>query len=112
MKKKIINNILITDRWHYRKPNLTPDKHGNIVLIVKLSFGPLEYYEWGIDADKIPYEIYKWCENDLYEDENYKKYISGSELKQKLNYMIQLVSDTELADWSALYQKGIELTGE
>ena len=64
MKKKVLSNTLIIDRWFYNKPNLTPDKNGNIVLIHKVSFGPLECWEWGLDSDKIPYETYEWCEND------------------------------------------------
>ncbi|MDE6539932.1 MAG: hypothetical protein K2K66_07060 [Ruminococcus sp.] len=110
MNRKILKDTLIIDRWWYNKPNLTPDKNGNIVLIRKLSFGPLECYEWGLDSTGKPYELYQWCENDLYEDENYKKHISGLEMRQKLNYMIQLVSGTELENWCILYRKGIEMT--
>lgn len=108
--KKILNNTLIIDRWFYNKPSLTPDKNGNIVLIHKVSFAPLECWEWGIDCAGKPYELYRWCENDLYEYENYTKNISCSELKQKLNYMTELVSNTELSDWSEIYQKAIEMT--
>lgn len=36
---KILKYTLIIDRWYYSKPDLTPDKSGNIVLIKKLSFG-------------------------------------------------------------------------
>lgn len=107
--KKILNNTLITDRWCYSKPTLTPNKNGNMVLIHKVSFGPLECWEWGLDSNKIPYEMYKWCENDLYEDENYTKNISFSEFKQKLNNMTDLVKDTKLSDWSEIYQKAIEI---
>lgn len=107
--KKILNNTLITDRWFYSKPTLTPNKNGNMVLIHKVSFGPLECWEWGLDSNKIPYEMYKWCENDLYEDENYTKNISFSEFKQKLNNMTDLVKDTKLSDWSEIYQKAIEI---
>ena len=39
-------------RWYYLKPNLIPDKNGDIVIIHKGSFFPLEYYEWGITNDK------------------------------------------------------------
>lgn len=106
---KILKDNLIIDRWCYDKPNLTPDSNGNIVLIKKISFGPLECRKWGIDSDGIPYEAYEWFENDLYEDDNYTKNISGSELKQKLEYMIQLLSDTELENWCVLYRKGLEL---
>lgn len=107
--KKILNNTLITDRWCYSKPTLTPNKNGNMVLIHKVSFGPLECWEWGLDSNKIPYEMYKWCKNDLYEDENYTKNISFSEFKQKLNNMTDLVKDTKLSDWSEIYQKAIEI---
>lgn len=96
MKKKVLSNTLIIDIWFYNKPNLTPDKNGNTVLIHKVSFGPLECWEWGLDSNKVPYEVYEWCENDLYEDENYKKNISGSEFRQKLNYMTEMVSGTKL----------------
>ena len=112
MKKEVLSNTLVIDRWFYNKPNLTPDKNGNIVLIHKISFGPLECWEWGLDSDKIPYETYEWCENDLYEDENYKKHISVSELRQKLNNMIELVKDTKLENWSLIYKKGIEMIDE
>lgn len=112
MKKKVLNNTLIIDRWFYNKPNLTPDKNGNIVLIHKVSFGPLECWEWGLDSDKIPYEIYEWCENDLYEDENYNKSISVSELRQKLNYMTEMVRGTELENWSLIYKKVTEMIVE
>lgn len=106
---KILKNTLIIDRWFYSKPKLTPDKNGNIVLIKKLSFGPLECWEWGIGSDGMPYETYEWSENDLYEDDNYTKHISCTELKQKLEYMIQLVSGTELENWCVLYRKGLEM---
>ncbi len=112
MKKEILNNTLIVDRWFYNKPNLTPDKNGSIVLIHKVSFGPLECYEWGIDSENRPYEIYEWCENDLYENENYKKSISGSELIQKLYDMTEMVSGTKLESWSLIYKKGIEMIFE
>lgn len=112
MKKEVLGNTLIIDRWFYNKPNLTPDENGNIVLIHKVSFGPLECWEWGIDSDNRPYEIYEWCENDLYEDENYKKYISCLEFKQKLNDMIKLVSNTKFSEWSLIYKKGIEMIEE
>ncbi|MCM1505893.1 MAG: hypothetical protein NC177_01980 [Ruminococcus flavefaciens] len=106
---KILKDTFIIDRWFYSKPNLTPDKNGNIVLIKKVSFGPLECWEWGIDSDGMPYETYKWSENDLYEDDNYTKHIEIPELKQKLEYMIQSVSGTELENWCVLYRKGLEM---
>lgn len=112
MQKKVLSNTLVTGRWFYNKPNLTPDKNGNIVLIHKVSFGPLECWEWGLDSDKIPYETYEWCENDLYEDENYNKSISVSELRQKLNYMTEMVSGTELENWSLIYKKVTEMIVE
>lgn len=107
--KKILNNTLITDDWFYSKPNITPDKNGNIVLIHKVSFRPLECWEWGLDSAGKPYESYQWCENDLYEETNYTKNISFSELKQNLNNMTDLVKNTKLSDWSEIYQQALEM---
>ena len=49
--------------WSYIMPDTKANSNGRIVLIKKLSFGPCEVYEWGIDNNGLPYEEYKWCEN-------------------------------------------------
>ena len=103
MDGKVIGGELFVDRWVYRKPNFSPDKNGNIVMISKCSFGPLEVYEWGIDDDGKPYEMYKWCENDLYEDENGTKNITFEELSRKTDEVRQLAADNGLSDWIKIY---------
>lgn len=105
MDNKVIGNQLFVDRWVYHKPNLTPDKNGNIVIISKCSFGPLEVYEWGIDSGGKPYEMYKWCENDFYDDANYTKNITPTELVRKVSGMIRLTADNGLSDWSRLFEE-------
>ncbi len=72
--------------------DLTPDKDGNIVIIRLASFGPLEYYEWGINTDNQPYELYQWCEDDFYEDSNYCKIISKEELLKIIDNQIEISS--------------------
>lgn len=71
--------------WRYKKPNFVPNKEGNIVLISKASFGPLEVYEWGIDADNNAFERYEWLENDFYQYKiivlRYQKRHYGSRFK-------------------------------
>ena len=42
--------------WSYIMPDTKANSNGRIVLIKKLSFGPCEVYEWGIDNNGLPYE--------------------------------------------------------
>lgn len=105
MDSKVVGDELFIDRWVYNKPKLTPDENGNIVIISKVSFGPLEVYEWGIDRCGKPYETYRWCENDLYEDENYLKNITFSELIQKTGDMAQLAANNGFSDWARCYEE-------
>ena len=72
--------------------DLKPDKDGNIVLIRFTSFGPLEYYEWGINAENQPYERYQWCEDDFYEDSNYCITISKEKLLKEIDRHIEFLS--------------------
>ena len=69
--------------WSYLMPDTEPNPNGRIVLIKKRSFGPLETYDWGIDVNGLPYEEYQWCENDLFENENYFKHISKKEQSRR-----------------------------
>ena len=95
-------------RWCYTKPNLIPDKNGNIIFISKKSFGPLEIYEWGMDRNNIPYELYKWLENDFYEYENYCRSITKEELLQRINRAILIFNRNGLVQWVKTYEKIIE----
>lgn len=103
MDGKVTGGELFVDRWVYRKPNLTPDKGGNTVIIQMLSFGPAEVYEWGIDSGGKPYEMYKRCENDFYEDENGTKNITFAELGRKIGEVRQFAADNGLLDWVKIY---------
>lgn len=101
-------NSVFIEKWLYSEPDLLPDKDGNTVFISKASFGPLEYYEWGIDSDNMPYECYKWLENDYFEDENYFKNIKKEELLKQINLTISLFRSNGLSEWADTYEKIIE----
>lgn len=103
------NNSVFIERWLYSKPDLVPNEDGNIILISKASFGPLEVYEWGIDSNNSPYECYKWIENDFFEDENYFKNIKREELLKQINSVISLFKSNELPEWVDTYEKIVEM---
>lgn len=96
------------EQWYYSKPDFIPDKDGNIVLISKKSFGPLEIYEWGLDADNNAYELYKWLENDFYEDESYCRNIEREKLQKQIHSIILLFRNNGLPEWADFYEKIIE----
>lgn len=75
-----------------------------MILIEKRSFGPLEAYDWGVDADNGPFEQYIWCENDFYEDANYFNHITKKELTEQIEKMIRLFTENELPEWGSTYQ--------
>ena len=105
MIKFMKNDSVFIEHWNYTKPNFIPDKDGNIVIIQKLSFGPLEMYEWGIDFNNIPYECYKWLENDFYTYENYKINITKEELFYQIHFVISLFKQNGRSEWVATYEK-------
>ncbi len=98
------NNSTFIGRWLYSKPNLRPNKDGNIVWISKASVGPLEVYEWGMDSNNIPYESYKWLENDCFEDTNYFKNIDNEELRRQVDLIISLFKSNGLSEWAEIYE--------
>ena len=91
--------------WRYKKLNFVPNKEGNIVLISKASFGPLEVYEWGIDADNNAFERYEWLENDFYQYENYCITISKEALREQIQIVISLFQNNGLTEWTTIYEK-------
>ena len=91
--------------WFYSLPETTPNKDGNIVLIKMVCFGPLEVYEWGINADNSPFEMYQWCENEFLEDTSYNKTISWKELEAKLSSCIKLFEQEGLIEWKSAYEE-------
>ena len=93
--------------WFYSLPETTPNKDGNIVLIKKVCFGPLEVYEWGINSDNSPYEMYQWCENEFLEDTSYNKTISWEELDTQLKSCIKSFDQNGLQEWKNAYEKAL-----
>ncbi len=99
------NNSVFIEQWCYTKPDLIPSEDGDIVIIKKVSFGPLEVYEWGIDFNNNPYEWYKWLENDFYENENYRKNITREELFNQIHSVVLLFKKNGLSEWITIYEK-------
>ena len=97
-------NIFIGN-WSYSMPDTKVNSDGHIVLILKLSFGPCEVYEWGIDNNCIPYEEYQWCENEYFEDESYFKHITKTELIAQIRNLIREFTEHELPEWANAYNK-------
>lgn len=101
MNKKFVS----IDRWCYTMPDLVPAKNGDIVLISKQSFGSLEVYEWGLDNNNNPYELYEWLENDFYEDENFRKTITREELRKQIYLVISIFESNGLSELVNFYRK-------
>ncbi len=99
------DNSVFIGRWNYAKPNLVPNKNGDIVIVQRASFGPLEVYEWGIGFNNIPYERYEWIENDFYEDENYRRNITREELFSQILSVVSLFKENGLSEWVIIYEK-------
>ena len=74
------NKVVTVGRWSYSEPAQTSDENGQLVIFSKSSVAPAEIFEWGIDAENHPFERYRWCENDFYEECNYDKTISIEEV--------------------------------
>lgn len=92
-------------RWYYTKPDFVPNKEGNIALILKMSFGPLEVYEWGIDSDKNAYERYQWLENEFFEDTSYCITIEKEKLLEQIHSVISLFRDNGLPEWADFHER-------
>ena len=104
---KKTTSVYIGD-WSYSMPDMKANSEGNIVLIKKLSFGPLEVYEWGLDNNRLPYEKYKWVGNDFFEDENYIKQITRAELISQIRNLIRVFTENELPEWANTYNKVLD----
>lgn len=98
------DNYVFIGRWYYVKPDLSPNKDGNIVLISEKSFGPLEIYEWGLDRNNKPYELYQWLEDDFFENSNFCKTIAKEELLRQIDRVILLFEKNGSSDWVDLYK--------
>lgn len=109
LDKKVIGNELFVDRWFYTEPSLEQNNEGKIVIVRKMSVGPCEYFEWGINASGKTYEEYKWLENDFYEDENYEEEIEIELFVSKIQRMKELVEGTEINSWIKVYDEAIRI---
>ena len=99
------NKSVFIGHWCYTIPDLVPKQNGDIVIIKKVSFGPLEVYEWGIDFNNTPYEWYEWVENDFYEDENYRRNITREELFNQILSVVSLFKGNGLSELVTIYEK-------
>lgn len=107
MKIEIKNHQLWLNSFLCSPPTLEANEGGNKVIIRRACFGPLEVYEWGLNAKGEPYGKYEWCEDDLYEDENYIKVIKREEFIKEIEYMKEIIQDTEFKSWVKIYEEAI-----
>lgn len=91
-------NLIIGGRV-YDRPELTPNRDGDIVLI-RLD----ECYEWGISAEGYPFERLQ-DEDDPYDRYNYFKPIPWIDLYAKIDEMILLARSNGFRDWSDEYTR-------
>lgn len=100
---KLVKGSCFIGRWNYIKPTYCADKDGDIVLVLQLSFGPCEWWKWGIDSQGKFFMEYRWCENDFYEDESFREEISKEALLERLQYMQKLLIEHGLQEQAELY---------
>ncbi|MDE6983585.1 MAG: hypothetical protein K2O99_03485 [Lachnospiraceae bacterium] len=98
------NSTVYVKQWLYREPDLIPDKDGTVVLISKACFGPVEVYQWGINADGQAYALYEWLENDFYACDNYCITIEREALLKQIQQVIAEFRNSDLPDWAQLYE--------
>lgn len=103
-----MRKFIFIDRWCYTMPDYVPAEDGNIILISKKSFGPLEVYEWGLDNNNNPYERYEWLEDDFYEGYKYCKTITREELLKEIYYVISVFKNKGLSEWINFYVEILE----
>ncbi|MBO4331066.1 MAG: hypothetical protein J5827_03230 [Oscillospiraceae bacterium] len=96
------DNAVVIGRWHYTKPSLKTDGCGNTVILSKSSFAPAETCEWGVSPEKQPYELYKYCEDDFYEDSSCLKEISAEELQNQLKNVSLLFKENDHSSFAAI----------
>lgn len=98
-------NYIFIDRWNITKTDFIPSENGDIVLISIKSFGPLEVYEWGLDKNQVPYKLYKWLEDDFFENNNYRMSITKDELINRIQYLISVFERNGQLDWVDHYKE-------
>lgn len=89
-------SVVIRGWGCYEKPNLTPDRNGNIVLI-----SSDDEYECGITADGYPYE----SGDDSSSAYNYFKPIPWVDLYARIDELILLFRSSGFPEWADEYKK-------
>ncbi len=86
-------------------PDSVPNEQGDRVLLKMRCFGPLEAEDLGIDADGRFYEEYCWFEDDLYKDENCRKYITKEEMEERIKSVQVMFERSSCSEWAEIYKK-------
>ena len=102
---KVLDNSVFVGSWNYIKPNMKPNKDGEIELVLQLCFGPLEWWKWSIDKQGRFWVEYKWCENDFYEDENFVEECSQEKMIEKMQQMQNFFADCGLDEYVDAYER-------
>ncbi len=89
----------------YQMPDSVPNEQGDRVLLKMRCFGPLEAEDLGIDADGRFYEEYCWFEDDLYKDENCRKYITKEEMEERIKSVQVMFERSGHSEWAEIYKK-------
>ena len=92
-------------RLLYQMPDSVPNEQGDMVLLKMRCFGPLEAEDLGIDADGRFYEEYCWFEDDLYKDENCRKYITKEEMAERIKSVQVMFERSGRSEWAEIYKK-------
>ncbi|MBQ8824446.1 MAG: hypothetical protein IJZ64_04355 [Ruminococcus sp.] len=103
MDNNDIEKQINIDRWFYSRPYLEYNNNGDLILIKKLSFGPLEIWEYGLNKNGKYYEMYEWLENDYFKDLNHKTEISKEYICKEINSLLDILQKNDLNNWVELY---------
>ena len=98
--------------WNYIKPDLKPDKDGNVMLVKMLCFGPLEWWECSMDKDSKFWWEHQWCENDLYEAENFREEYPQEKMIEKMQQMQNFFGECGLDEYVKVYKKAEQFVRE
>ena len=102
---KVLNNSVFVGPWNYIKPNMIPNEDGEIELVLQLCFGPCEWWKWSMDKQGKFWMEYRWCENDLYEDESFREECSQEKMIEKMQKMQVLFGECGLSEYVEAYER-------
>lgn len=103
-KVTVFKDSVIVNSMNYIKPNMEPDKDGDIHLVTKLCFGPIQSWEWSINKEGKFFVEYKWLENELFEDDSFKVECSQEEMIKKMQEMQTFFADYDLDEYVEIYK--------